>query len=258
MHNPASGVDDTRSDSTQPGRTVPQGGSDVNYSAARLQSEYEERRPIRDALTRIADRWSVSGRNVVELGSGLGFNLEIFAPRNKVIGIEGLESAANLARARGIPTMAADLSRALPLETASCDLVLCLDVLEHLMEPEFTLKEAHRILKPGGSLVVNVPNHFTLSGRLRILLGSGADSVRFFPESTDWNNPHVRFFRRASIGGLLEFCDFRIVEDWSSQFPSIPAFHRLGWNNSRLAVSLARRRPDLFAGGFFLISARNV
>lgn len=78
--------------------------------------------------------------------------------------------------------------------------------------------------------------------------------MRFFPESQDWNNPHVRFFRRASIAALLEHSGFETVGDWSPQFPSIPLFQRLGWTHSRLGKGLARRYPDLFAGGFFLLT----
>ncbi len=233
----------------------PDGGapSGINYSAERLRSEYEMRRPIRDVLARIVDHYAIQGWKVVELGSGLGFNLEIFSPRNEVLGIEGLQSAARIAQDRGVHTIVADLAYSLPLETSSCDLVLCLDVLEHLMEPEVTLKEARRILRPDGRLVVNVPNHFTLSGRLRMLFGSGIDSMQFFPDCSDWNNPHVRFFRKVSIAALLENSGYKIVDDWSAQFASIPLFHRFGWHRSRLAVGLARRSPDLFAGGFFLV-----
>ena len=41
---------------------------------------------------------------------------------------------------------------------ASLDVVLCVSVLEHLDEPEQTLKEFHRLVKPGGVCVVNVPS----------------------------------------------------------------------------------------------------
>jgi SAM-dependent methyltransferase len=39
----------------------------------------------------------------------------------------------------------------------SLDVVLCLSVLEHLTQPDLTLAEFHRILRPGGVCVVNVP-----------------------------------------------------------------------------------------------------
>jgi len=45
-----------------------------------------------------------------------------------------------------------------PVPTASLDVVLCNNVLEHLWEPELTLHELHRILRPSGTLVLNVPS----------------------------------------------------------------------------------------------------
>lgn len=229
--------------------------SAINYSTELLQREYEQRRPVREALELLVGKYRVREASIVELGSGLGFNLEIFRGDNRVLGIEGLESAAAAASQRGIPTIVANIDREIPLPADSADFVLCLDVLEHLVEPAGCLAEVSRILKPRGRLVVNVPNQFTLSGRLNILLGSGIDSTRFFPEHPDWSNPHLRFFRRSSIGSLLERCGFRIIDDWCWRFPALPLVHgsrRI--SRSWLATALARRLPELFAGGFFLIA----
>jgi SAM-dependent methyltransferase len=64
----------------------------------------------------------------------------------------------------------------LPYADASFDRALCLDVLEHLTfeEQPRALAELHRVLRPGGELLVSVPNlahlqsrvHFLLAGRL--------------------------------------------------------------------------------------------
>jgi SAM-dependent methyltransferase len=231
--------------------------SAVNYTTELLSREYEQRRPVREALELLRQTYRIKERDVVELGSGLGFNLDVFAQENKVLGVEGLASAASAACMRGVRTITADLDGHLPLASESSDLVLCLDVLEHLVHPQECLREVRRILRPDGMLVVNVPNQFTLSGRLRVLLGSGIDSTRFFPEYPDWNNPHLRFFRRSSIGSLLEYAGFRVADDWCWRFPSLPFLHR-SKALSRLALSrgLARRFPDVFAGGFFLLAVK--
>lgn len=230
----------------------------VNYSTELLHEEQERRRPMHEALLEFAGKYGVRGWRIVELGSGLGYNLEVLAAGNDVLGIEGLEQAAALASARGVRTVSADLHDPLPLDTASTDLVICLDVLEHLVSPQACLVEVRRVLKPSGMAIVNVPNHFSLSGRLRILTGSGADSLRLFPHYSDWNNPHVRFFRHASICELLRQCGLRILEDWSSAFPAIPVVQRIPrLNRSRAAANLARWRPELFAGGFFLIAGKD-
>jgi SAM-dependent methyltransferase len=229
----------------------------TNYSKELLDVEYEKRRHIRDALRRLKQSRGMCDQDVAELGSGLGFNLEIFAGDSRVVGIEALSAAADSATSRGVPTLVADLAGTVPLESGKYDLVLCVDVLEHLLDPTHCLEEARRILKPDGLLVVNVPNHFSLSGRLRIILGSGIDSIEFFPQHADWDYPHVRFFRHSSIIALLGSCDFQIDEDWSGQFPSIPVVNRFNsFSGFRVGKFAAARWPDLFAGGFFLLARR--
>lgn len=52
----------------------------------------------------------------------------------------------------------ADLNAPLPIDTASVDLVLSLAVIEHLVAPELHLREVHRILKPGGTLLLTTPS----------------------------------------------------------------------------------------------------
>lgn len=51
----------------------------------------------------------------------------------------------------------ADLNARLPIEDGVADTVISFSVLEHLREPELMLIEAHRLLKPGGSIVLQVP-----------------------------------------------------------------------------------------------------
>lgn len=51
----------------------------------------------------------------------------------------------------------ADLNEPLPIESEVADTVISLSVMEHLREPQVFLSEAHRILKGGGSMVLQVP-----------------------------------------------------------------------------------------------------
>lgn len=51
----------------------------------------------------------------------------------------------------------ANLNERLPIDDAVADTVLSLSVIEHLSEPQIMLNEAHRILKPGGGLILQVP-----------------------------------------------------------------------------------------------------
>lgn len=53
--------------------------------------------------------------------------------------------------------IAADLNKPLPIESDVADTVISLSVMEHLCEPQVMLNEAYRILKPGGTMLLQVP-----------------------------------------------------------------------------------------------------
>lgn len=53
-----------------------------------------------------------------------------------------------------------DISTGLPFPDASFDYVFCIEVLEHVPNPFGTLGEIHRVLRPGGVLILSVPNPY--------------------------------------------------------------------------------------------------
>lgn len=119
-----------------------------------------------DAVRRWLDRLP-AGLRVLDAGCGEGVLVDQYAER---LAIEGIDPNYTSARVtNGSLT-------ALPYEAATFDRALCLDVLEHLTfeEQPRALAELYRVLKPGGELLVSVPNlahlqsrvHFLLTGRL--------------------------------------------------------------------------------------------
>jgi len=51
----------------------------------------------------------------------------------------------------------ADFSEGLPFERWAFDYVLCCEVLEHVPDPALLVREMHRVLQPGGHLLIGVP-----------------------------------------------------------------------------------------------------
>ncbi len=59
----------------------------------------------------------------------------------------------------------------LPFREGSFDLVVCTEVIEHLLWPQHLVAETFRVLRPGGAIVVSVPNIVSASYRVAWLLG---------------------------------------------------------------------------------------
>jgi SAM-dependent methyltransferase len=86
------------------------------------------------------------------------------------------------------------------------DVALFLEVLEHLLDPLEALLLGTSKLKPGGDVVISVPNAFSLVNRARMLAGRlpasgvGGEGVR----GRTYIAPHIRFFDRGSLVHLVE------------------------------------------------------
>src|SRR5712691_6360873 len=92
----------------------------------------------------------------------------------------------------GIPIdYGVDLLRRLPYNDASFDVVLLVEVIEHLENHRSALGELARILKPGGVLILTTPNIMRLNSRLHFLWsGYHKTKRRFIPFDTPLDQAH--------------------------------------------------------------------
>lgn len=90
-------------------------------------------------------------------GCGAGALLAELAQRGRAVGVDVSASAIALTRERGLePIVQADLER-LPLAAGAFDVVMLLDVLEHVRDDQQALNEAARVLRPGGLAIITLP-----------------------------------------------------------------------------------------------------
>ena len=94
-----------------------------------------------------------------------------FLPEREVYGLEGNLSACEKAKGRGIHAQAVDLEKGLPFSDATFDCVIAAEIIEHLYDTDFFLREIHRILQPNGLVVMSIPNIACFSNRLALLFG---------------------------------------------------------------------------------------
>ena len=82
-----------------------------------------------------------------------------------------------------------------PIESNKIDLIVCIAVLEHLFDPYLFIKECYRILKPGGLVVIEVPNIAFIPNRIRLMWGRLPITSR----ASGWDGGHLHYFTKKSL-----------------------------------------------------------
>src|ERR1700722_9966984 len=99
----------------------------------------------------------VPGKSLLEVGCGTGADLDWARQRGwDVHGLELNESAVEAARNQGLDVQCSTFENA-NLSANSFDCIIMSQVLEHLYSPRLALQRCHRLLRPGGLLLVAVP-----------------------------------------------------------------------------------------------------
>jgi SAM-dependent methyltransferase len=73
-------------------------------------------------------------------------------------------------KVRSLPCIYVDLNSKFPLDGDQFDFISCIEGIEHLQDQFRFVRECHRVLRPGGRLVVSTPNILNLASRLKFLL----------------------------------------------------------------------------------------
>lgn len=165
-------------------------------------------------LARLAD--VRAGRRLLDVGCSYGAFLEMAAEAGwEPLGVELSSKGCEYARRRrGLDVFHGTLEAA-NLPTDSVHAVTLWDVIEHLARPLETLREAHRVLAPGGMLMLFTINQRSLINRVGDLLYRASAGRWRKPLILLYDIHHNFFFDPRTIATLLERAGFELVEiDW--------------------------------------------
>lgn len=99
------------------------------------------------------------GKTVIDIGCANQWPKKHLHDDCHYIGVDYLETADQWYKTR--PNVYADAAK-LAIDSNTADVVLLLDVLEHLKEPDLALQEIHRVLKHNGQIIMQVPYLYPL------------------------------------------------------------------------------------------------
>lgn len=200
-------------------------------------------------------RSPTAGRRVADLGAGDGsMGSELHRRGARVVAVDVLPPERPvpfpfLVRPLD-PGFSSDLAKELD---GRADLVLALDVLEHLEDPERCLAEIARLMVPGGRLLASTANVAYLPIRLSLLSGQFNYGKRGILDITHRRLFTVRSFRRALRGE-----GFRVdrVRGFGPPIQDVIGRSRLLVLLDRVAGGLARLWPSLLAYQFLVEATR--
>ena len=165
---------------------------------------------------------------LLDVGCGSGYLAKLLKTRAPGLVVHGVDiSSRALERARSYVDQVwhVDLDKAdLPVAAEQYETVTCVEVLEHLYDPDHTLREITRVLTRGGRVVVTVPNLAYWRYRLDLLRGR--------VPSPAVDRRHLHQFDHRLFAETLTRAGLRVVAMTGHGL-------RLGW--------LVRRRPDVFS-----------
>jgi ubiquinone/menaquinone biosynthesis C-methylase UbiE len=173
------------------------------------EARYDLRSRLRRQLvSRAVAEKATAGRSViVDVGCGVGDVINSLKPDALRVAMSYSRSDLELARdacARAI-TFVSGSATDLPFASASVDIAICLEVIEHLPDDRAAIRELARILKRPGSLLISAPSHFYYNDYLDLI-------------------GHHRHYSRDSLADLLASEGLRIV-GYIDQQEAITALH---------------------------------
>lgn len=155
--------------------------------------QYELRYSTKGKLIAYSLTGSGHGKRALDVGCRDGY----WSEKLKQKGYEVLSCDIDPRCAQGLTV---DANGELPFGDSEFDLLWCSEVIEHLLDPAFTIQEFKRVLKPGGKLVMTTPNQDFWLFRFIQRLGISSAAIS--------NEDHTFFFTYSDMKKLVGGCDF--------------------------------------------------
>lgn len=180
----------------------------------------------------INERAELKGSRVADIGCGGGILTEALALNGaKAIGIDIAARALDVARLHGreagveveyLESTAEDFARE---HAGSCDVVTCMELLEHVPDPASVVQACSRMLKPGGHCFLSTLNRTPASFALAIV---GAEHVmRLIPRGT---HRYDRFIRPSELSAWIRTSGMQVREICGLHYNPLSRTARLGGN----------------------------
>jgi 2-polyprenyl-3-methyl-5-hydroxy-6-metoxy-1,4-benzoquinol methylase len=211
----------------------------------------------------VINQIDASCRRVLDIGCGAGDNAALLRqklPNCEVFGITRSEAEAERARAYMTECWVDDIEGGVPayLQREKFDCLLFSHVLEHLRNPAHVVACMSQLLRPGGRVVIAVPNIMFFKMRLRFLRGD----FEYDPGGGILDDTHLHFYTYHTADRYLlsESPDLRLVTKVSDGWvPFSGVYRRLMGQRLGRAIDRwgVRHWPNLFGYQIVLVAEKS-
>lgn len=216
--------------------------------------------PTDDRVRRVVRAVPATVNRLLDVGCGTGRNLQAIqakCPQAELYGIDIGSGVEELLKPLGFQGKQCDASERIPYDDNFFDVVVCGEVIEHVVATDSLLAEIRRVLKPGALMILTTPNLAYLVNRVMLFAGLQP----FFTETSmrsvmgrrlkllGQGNPVQGHLRLFTLPALLDIA--------RSEGFTIERIEGYRWLNSGISGAIdavLSRRPALAAG--FVLTAR--
>jgi 2-polyprenyl-3-methyl-5-hydroxy-6-metoxy-1,4-benzoquinol methylase len=159
------------------------------------------------------------GSKVLDVGCASGFmGRELKKAGCKTWGVEVDPAVAERAKRHcvDVAVRSMDLGCDLPFEKEFFDVILLLDVLEHLNRPDLVLLGLTQHLRPDGRVLISLPNIARVEFRLKLLFGQFD-----YTEGGLISIGHLRHFTRKTSRRMIRECGLKIISEQGTGLASM-------------------------------------
>src|SRR4051794_8680317 len=207
--------------------------------AAALSSAGISNQMIYDEIIRTVRLHGVFG-DALDFGAGKGHISKILLQTNKhrsICAVDVIPRPDDLPKE--IVWLSVDLNGPVPRPDGSYDLIVAVEIIEHLENPRFVVREWTRLLRPGGVIVMSTPNNESIRSFLSLLVRG------HFSAFTETSYPaHITALLRKDLMRIFSENGLTIESISYNCSGGIPGMPYISWQDSSLKLLRGVRFSD--------------
>jgi ubiquinone/menaquinone biosynthesis C-methylase UbiE len=160
---------------------------------------------------------------VLDIGCGNGYLIDAMK-KVSTAQFTGIDVYSNEQK-RGWAYKKGDITKGLPFDNKTFDLVVMGEVIEHLPDPDMVIKEIHRVLKKNGKVIISTPNIASWANRILLMFGVQP----LYTETSSVMNlgrglkilgqggkvqGHLKIFTSKSLQEIIELYGFQVEQKY--------------------------------------------